>query len=70
MDWDDAPGALHAELLEEGGGDYGVGGGISIRVEESAADYGHDDYGEAAAEDLRCCGELVVGGRREGWNEQ
>ena len=52
MDRDDAPGALDAELREEGGGDDGVGGGVRVRVEEGAADDTHDDDGEAAAEDL------------------
>jgi len=44
------PRALHAELLEEGGGDDGFAGGESVGVEEGAADGADDDDGKAAAE--------------------
>lgn len=52
MDGDDAPSALDAELLEEGGGYNPFGGSEAVRVEEGATDDGDEDYGEAAAEDL------------------
>jgi len=53
VDRDHAPGALDAELLEEGGGDDGVAGGVSVWIQKRAADDRDEDYGEAAAEDLR-----------------
>lgn len=43
MDWDNAPGTLDAELLEEGGGNDGFAGGERVRVEECAADDGNED---------------------------
>ena len=53
VDRDHAPGALHAELLEEGGGDDGVRGRECVGVEQAAAQDADDDDAEAAAEDLR-----------------
>ena len=52
MDGDDAPGALDAELFEEGRGADGGGAGEGVRIEEDTADDRDDDDGEAAAEDL------------------
>ena len=52
VDGDDAPGALHAELLEEGGGHDLVAAGEGVRVEEGAADDGDEDDAETTAEDL------------------
>jgi len=50
MDGDHTPCALHAELLEEGGGDDGFAGRESVGVEEGTADDADDDDREAAAE--------------------
>ena len=52
MDGDDAPGALDAELLEEGGCHDTLVADECVGVEDGAADYGDEDYGEAAAENL------------------
>lgn len=51
MDGDNAPGALHAELLEEGGGDDAFVGHEGVRVEQRAAENAHADDAEAPAED-------------------
>ncbi len=53
MNWDDAPGALHAELFEESCGDNFVAAGEGIGIEQSAADYGDEDDAETAPKDLR-----------------
>lgn len=52
MDWNHSPGALDAELLEEGCGDDGFGGCECVRVEEGAADYTNEDDAETTAKDL------------------
>ena len=52
VDGDDAPGALHAELLEEGRGHNSGGRCEGVGVEERAADDTDDDDGEATPEDL------------------
>jgi len=52
MDRNNTPSALDAELFEKGGCDDGFGRGESIRVEESTADDGDEDYTEATTEDL------------------
>lgn len=53
MDGDDAPGALHAELLEEGGRDDGLATGEGVWVQKRATEDGDDDDGEPTAKDLR-----------------
>lgn len=53
VDGDDAPCALHAELLEEGGRYDLLVADEGVRVEQRAADDGDEDDAEAAAEDLR-----------------
>mgnify|MGYP004500289211 CR=1 FL=1 len=53
VDWDDAPRALDAELLEKRGRDDGVGADKGVRVQQRGADEAHDDDAEAAAEDGR-----------------
>ena len=62
MNWNDSPRALHAELLEEGGGDDGVRGGEGIRIEQGAADDAHNDDAEAAAEDLAAVADQSAAG--------
>ena len=52
VDGDDAPGALDAELFEEGGGHDFVAAGEGVGVEQGAADDGDEDDAEAATEDL------------------
>jgi hypothetical protein len=53
VDGDDAPGALNAELLEEGRGDDGVAAGEGVGVQQRAAEDTHDDNAQPAAEDGR-----------------
>lgn len=50
MDGDNTPGALHAELLEEGGGDDAFVGDESVGVEQRATEDAHADDAEAPAE--------------------
>lgn len=64
VDGDNAPGALHAELLKEGGGHDALVLDEGVRVEESAADDADYDDGEAAAEDL--AGPAAEGAARQG----
>lgn len=52
MDGDDAPCALHAELLEEGSRHDGFVVHEGIGVQQGTTDDGDDDDGEAAAKDL------------------
>ena len=52
VDRDHAPGALYAELLEEGGGHHVGRSDEGVRVQKCTADDADDDDGEAAAEDL------------------
>ena len=53
VDGNDTPGALHAELLEEGCRDDALATDEGVRVQKGAAENGDDDDGEAATEDLR-----------------
>ena len=53
VDGDDAPGALDAELLEEGCGDDCVAAGEGVGVEQRAAEDAHDDDAQPPAEDGR-----------------
>ena len=52
MDGDNTPGPLDAELFEEGCGDDGAGGRVCVGVEESTAEDGYDNYGEATTKYL------------------
>ena len=52
VDWDDAPSALHAELLEEGGGDHFMGARECVGVEQGAANDGYEDDHKAATDNL------------------
>ena len=52
MDGNHAPGALDAELFEEGGGGDRVAAGEGVGVEEAAADDADEDDAEASSEDL------------------
>ena len=51
VDGYDAPGALDAELLEEGCGDDGVAAGEGVGVEQRAAEDAHDNDAQPATED-------------------
>ena len=52
MDGNHTPGALDAELLEEGCSDDRFGFHEGIRIEKGAAEDAHTDNAEAASEDL------------------
>ncbi len=52
VDWNHAPCALDAELLEEGGGGDVVVSDKGVWVEEETANDGHGDDAEPSAEDL------------------
>lgn len=53
VNWNNTPGTLDAELLEEGGGDDGLAGGEGVWVEESTTNDGDNDDTEATTESLR-----------------
>lgn len=52
MDGNHTPGALHAELFEEGCGDDGLGARERVRVQECSAEDADDNDAEASTEDL------------------
>ena len=53
MDRDNSPGALDAELFEEGCSNDGLAGSERIWVEKSAANDTDEDDGESSPENLR-----------------
>lgn len=53
MDWDDAPCALDAKLLEESSGDNGMARGEGVWVEKGASNYADEDDRESPSKDLR-----------------
>jgi hypothetical protein len=50
---DDTPCTLYTKLLKKGSSNNPIITDISVRVEQGAASYTHDDYAESSAEDLR-----------------